>query len=179
MSRAACFAISIIGLGLLVGCASTPSTTSAVDGLYVIPEEPRGYQDERLELRNGRFRYWLIGDSVIVDERGRPLGPKYPLRGTFKVNDHRITFSTEHVDPRYPENVDTKYLDTVNGHSVLWTLSSKRIWERQHKIYDYGVLIRVADRGSDAESPSVRVLYDATMRKRIKEWRDPYVHGPQ
>jgi hypothetical protein len=178
MSRAVRFAILIAGFGLLVGCASVPSTTSAVDGLYVIPEEPRGYQDERLELRNGHFRYWFHGDSVVVDEHGRPLGPRYPLRGTFKVDGRRITFRTEN-DPKYNENVDDKYFDTVNGHSVLWTLSSKRMWERQHKIYDYGVLIRVADRGSDAESPSVGVLYDAKMRKRIKEWRDPFVHGPQ
>ena len=119
----------------------------------------------------GDFRYWHSSDTVVVDDHGRRVGPKYPIRGSFRVDGLKITFSSEEVDPRY--------IDTLNGHSILWTLSSRRIWQRQHKIYDYGVLIRVADRGSDAESPSVRVLYDAQTRKRIKEWRDPYVHGPQ
>ena len=164
-------AIMLMGVGVCAVSASAKSQPrSAVDGLYVIPAEVRGYQDERLELKNGRFRYWFSSDAVIVDEYGRKLGPKYPARGTFRVNGNRIVFSNSDVKDRYT--------DVVNGVSVLWQLESKRIWERQHKIYDYGVLIRVAARGADAESPSIRVLYDAEMRKKQKQWRDPFVHGP-
>jgi hypothetical protein len=173
MQRIACVASFFVANAVLVGCASAPAyARPQIDGLYVMSEEVRGYQDDRLELRNGRFRYWHSGDVIVVDERGRNLDKtKYPIRGTFKVDGSRITFSSEDVDARY--------IDTINGHSVLWTLDSKRIWDRQHKIYDYGVLIRVASHGSDADSPSIRVLYDARMRKRIKEWRDPFVHGRQ
>ena len=154
MPRIARVAVVLIGVALVASCASPQSyARPQIDGLYVIPAEVRGYQDDRLELRSGRFRYWHSSDSVVVDERGRPVGPKYPIRGTFKVDGRRIIFSSEHVDDRY--------IDTVNGHSVLWKFDSKRIWERLHKIDDYAVLIRVASRGSDAESPSVRVLYDA------------------
>ena len=157
---------------LATSCASAPIHARAqIDGLYVIPAEVRGYQSDRLELKNGRFRYWHSGDSILVDEHGRPLGPKSPIRGTFRVDGRRIVFSNQDVGDRY--------VDTLNGNLVLWTLDSKQIWERQHKIYDYGVLIRVASGGADAESPSVRVLYDAGMRKKHKEWRDPFVHGPQ
>jgi hypothetical protein len=170
MPRAVRFGIVFSGL-MFVGCASTPSTTARVDGVYVIPEEVSHYQSDRLELKNGRFRFWHSSDSVVVDEHGHPLGPKYPICGTFRVDGRRITFSSEDVGDRY--------IDTVNGYSVLWKLDSKRIWERLHKIDDYAVLIRVANRGADAESPSVRVLYDARMRRRIKEWRDPFVHGVQ
>ena len=161
MSRVIHFTIAFSGL-VFAGCASPPtSATAQIDGLYVIPEEVRGYQSDRLELRSGHFRYWHSSDLVVVDEHGRPLGPKYPVRGTFRVDGRRIVFSREDVNDRY--------VDTVNGHAVLWTRDSKGIWERQRKIYDYGVLIRVAGHGYDAESPSVRVLYDAQMRKKVKE----------
>jgi hypothetical protein len=160
----------LIALGICAASAQSQAR-SAADGLYVIPAEMRGYQDERLELKNGHFRYWFSSDAVIVDEHGREIGPKYPIKGTFRVDGHKIVFGSSEVEDRY--------IDTVNGHSVLWTLDSRRIWERQRKIYDYGVLIRVASRGADAESPSVRVLYDAAMLKKHKEWRDPFVHGPQ
>jgi hypothetical protein len=169
MKRVTRLAVTFIGLLLAAGCASTPSSTAQIDGVYVIPEEVSHYQGDRLELKNGRFRWWHSSDSVVVDEHGRPIGPNYPIRGTFRVDGRRITFSSEDVGERY--------IDTLNGHSVLWTPDSKRIWERQHKIYDYGVLIRVPASGADA--PSVRVLYDAEMRKKHKEWRDPFVHGPQ
>lgn len=172
MSRVARFAVLLSGLALAAGCASvSTSATSQVDGSYVILEEVRGYQSDRLELKNGRFRYWHSSDSVVVDEHGRPVGPKYPIRGTFRVDGRRITFSSDDVGDRY--------IDTVNGHQVLWQPESKRIWERRHKIYDYGVLIRVPSGGADTESPSVRVLYDAEMLRKHKEWRDPFVHGPQ
>jgi hypothetical protein len=171
MSRAVRFVIVFGGLAF-AGCASAPtSATAQVDGVYVIPEEVSHYQSDRLELKNGRFRYWHSSDSVLVDDHGRPIGPKYPIRGMFRVEGCRVTFSSEDVGERY--------VDTVNSHAVLWTPGSKRIWERQHKIYDYGVLIRVQSSGSDPESPSVRVLYDAAMLKKHKEWRDPFVHGPQ
>ena len=81
-----------VALAGLAGCVSPPTyTRSQIDGLYVIPEEVRGYQRDRLELRNGRFRYWHSGDMVIVDERGRNIDrTKYPIRGTFRVEDRKI-----------------------------------------------------------------------------------------
>jgi hypothetical protein len=146
-------------------------TRSPFEGLYVIPSEVRGYQDERLELKNGRFRYWFSSDAVVLDEHGHAIGVDVPVRGTYRVDGHKVTFSNPEVEDRYT--------DVVNGIPVLWRLESKRIWEREHKIYDYGVLIRVVANGADAMSPSVSVLYDREMRKTHKEWRDPFVHGPQ
>jgi len=144
---------------------------SSVDGLYVIPSEVRGYQNETLELKHGHFRYWFSSDAVVLDEHGRAIGSDMPLRGTYRVDGHKVTFSNPEVQDRYT--------DVVNGVPVLWRLESKRIWEQEHKIYDYGVLIGVAASGRDAKPPSVRVLYDAQMKKTHGEWRDPFVYGPQ
>jgi hypothetical protein len=173
MTRFEYLAVTLIAVGMpAISSLAQSKARSAVDGLYVIPAEVRGYQNERLELKNGRFRYWFSGDVVVLDENGRDLNrTKYAIRGTFRVDGRKIIFGNQDVEDRYT--------DVINGVPVLWRMESKRIWERQHKIYDYGVLIRVAAKGSDAESPSIRVLYDAEMRKKHKEWRDPFVHGPQ
>ena len=162
----------LVAVILFSGCALASShSRPQIDGLYLIPEEVGGYQHERLELRNGHFRYWFSGDVVTVHE-GHNANPTVdPIHGTFRVEDRKILFSNRQVPERY--------VDTINGHAVLWRPDGKSIWERQHKIYDYAVLIKVADHGSETESPSVRVLYDARMRKKIRGWRDPFVHGPQ
>ena len=172
MHRVTYMAALLVAIVLLSGCASAfGHYCSQIDGLYLIPEEVGGYQHERLELRNGHFHYWFSSDVVVFVE-GHEVSPtKSPIRGTFRVEGHKILFSDHQVDERY--------IDTVNGHAVLWRSDGNSIWERQHKIYDYGVLIKVASRGSQAESPSVRVLYDEQMRKKVKVWRDPFVHGLQ
>ncbi|QDV46084.1 hypothetical protein Enr13x_59880 [Stieleria neptunia] len=70
----------------------------------------------------------------------------------------------------------------INGKTVLLRDDALRAYKKDKKLYDYGVLIRVADyRGMrtmfDIEKithPSIKILY----KDKSKTWSDPFVAGP-
>ena len=64
----------------------------------------------------------------------------------------------------------------------MWRDDGLQIWREQHKIYDYAVLIKTDGRVTEDGTilgPSIRSLYDSRMRQRNRDWKDPFVHGPQ
>jgi hypothetical protein len=140
-----------------------------LEGVYCTPDEISGFSGTVLELKGGRFRYWFYSDVRGPDE------PKYPLTGPYAVRDGTLFLSHKYIGQQEWAP------DGVNGVRVLWRPDGLRLWREKRQVYDYAVLIKVE--GAQAEvpnvpRPAVAVLYDAETRARVKEWKDPFVHGP-
>jgi len=150
--------------------AGLASTAPGLEGVYCTCSEIGGFSGTVLELRDGKFRYWFYSDVMGLDE------PRYPITGDYLVRGNRLVLGDKRI---YEQNW---FSDTVNGIRVLWRDDGRQVWREQHKIYDYAVLIktnsRLADNGA-VGGASIRSLYDAGMRKRIRFWKDPFVYGPQ
>jgi hypothetical protein len=74
-------------------------------------------------------------------------------------------------------SLDKYALMKINGHDVLMRADAAQIYKKDHKLYDYGILIKVSDESSrfidltNISNPSVKLLYaDPT-----KPWSDPYI----
>ena len=70
---------------------------------------------------------------------------------------------------------------TVNGYRVLMRDDAFKLFREQNKLYDYGILIKVAEATAnvrpglqDVEHKSIKSLYGDPS----KSWKDPYVNGP-
>lgn len=139
-----------------------------LDGVYCTPAEIGGFSGTVLEIKGGRFRYWFYSDLRGGDE------PQYPLTGEYTLQDGKLTLNNEQVYQR------EWFPDVLNGIPVLLRADALKVWREEKKIFDYGVLIKtegmVNDDG-DIARPSVKELYEAD--KKGKEWKDPFVHGPQ
>ncbi len=68
----------------------------------------------------------------------------------------------------------------INGHDVLITDSTLKLYRAKKKLYDYGVLVKVSDKPilfpsefKKVQHPSVKVLYTDPN----KPWRGPFVYG--
>lgn len=66
----------------------------------------------------------------------------------------------------------------IKGRRVFLRDDALKAFRKQNKLYDYGILIKVAD-GIDSEldrakHESIKVLY----QDAAKEWKDPFVNGP-
>jgi len=68
----------------------------------------------------------------------------------------------------------------INDRLVLLRDDALRAWQHGQRLYDYGILIRVADTPGfvatldDVKHESIKVLY----QDRSKPWKDPFVSGP-
>lgn len=146
------------------------SKVPGVEGTYCTAHEIAGFSGTVLELKAGKFRYWFYSDV------GGGQEPKYPVVGPYSLQDGKLTLDHAHVSQ------DTWQADVINGIPVLWRPDGLKSWQQNKRIYDYGVLIKVEGKVTNEDSvarPSIKVLYDAEMRKRLKEWKDPFVNGPQ
>ncbi len=161
---------------LIIGCdkQSPPTITNGrlAEGVYATPSEISGYSGTTLELKDGNFRYWFYTDVRGPDE------PEYPITGKYKFQDGKVILNNDEV------NQSVWFVDVVNGIPVLWRDDALKTWKQEQKIYDYGVLVwsenNVPEDGLyELERTSVTELYSAEKKKQIKEWKDPFVHGPQ
>ena len=145
-----------------------PAKPRGLEGIYCTPVEISGFSGTALELKDGKFEYWFYSDVGTGDE------PEYPVTGKYSQKDGQLTLNHEQVSQRdwFPA--------VIKGVRVLLRPDAWKIWREQKKIYDYGVLIQVdetVDDDGDVERPSVKQLYGAG--KKDREWKDPFVHGPQ
>src|SRR5262245_30177406 len=146
------------------------SKVTGIEGTYCTAHEIAGFSGTVLELKAGKFRYWFYSDV------GGGAAPKYPVSGGYLFQDGKLTLDHQQVSQQ------TWFTDLVNGVPVLWRPDGLKSWQQNKRIYDYGVLIKVEGGVTNADivaRPSIKALYDAEMRKRLKEWKDPFVHGPQ
>lgn len=142
-----------------------PDKTSGLEGIYCTPLEISGFSGTVLELKAGRFRYWFYSDVIISN------GPKYPLSGEYSIEEGRLMLHHQQVSQ------SEWYVEQHKEIPLLMRTDALKSWREQKKFYDYGVLIKTAgelDERGIIPRPSIRVLYDAD-----RQWKDPYVHGPQ
>ena len=68
----------------------------------------------------------------------------------------------------------------IKGHTVLLRDDALKAYREQNQLYNYGILIKVAEsityteKLSVAKHESIKVLYENAS----KEWKDPFVNGP-
>ena len=100
-----------------------------------------GFQNETLELADGRFRYWFSSDIA------RAPGPAYPLEGTYSLTDTNLVLSSG----------QTYSIRQLNGTKTLWKPDAVEKWNRQKIIPNYGILVPVPSIKS--EKPSLHTLF--------------------
>lgn len=144
--------------------AATPKSERSnilVPGVYVNVAEIRGFHSSYLHAKaNGTFSFNLFGcTGSFSDDGDINLSD-----GWFKAGD-RLWHPSK-----------------LNGHDVLWTGGSWKLWSKERKLYDYGLLVRVDESNPIAalkDPPSVATLYGGKVKPTLKEWRDPFVFGPR
>ena len=144
--------------------------TSQFDGVYCTAREISGSSGTILELKGEKFRYWFYSDLIGPD------GPEYTITGSYRVVDGKLVLDHGQVTQK------EWFPDVINGVPVLFRDDALKIWREQGRLYDYGILIKApsADLSDDsAERPSITVLYDEEMKKRLEDRKDPDVRGPR
>jgi hypothetical protein len=69
---------------------------------------------------------------------------------------------------------------SINGRIVLLRDDAREAYESEDKLYDYGILIKIADKADlmldldEVKHESIKLLYT----DKTKGWKDPFVHGP-
>ena len=83
---------TLLLLVCLAGC-------KAIDGTYF--PGCAAYAGDRVELRNGRFKWDKFTDAIEVDEAGKPVDsfPDYPKHGDYRIDDTTLTFTFEGGGP--------------------------------------------------------------------------------
>jgi len=133
---------------------------TAVDGVFTMCSEVRGFSGETVELKDGKFRYWFYSDVSTGKD------PTYPLTGTYTVNGTTLTL--EHADIYAKDRT----LAVVNGVRVLWRKDGLDLWQKEKRLHPYAVLIFVegAKEGPvNGKRPSLDVLTTPEMRDRDKK----------
>jgi hypothetical protein len=110
----------------LLGCKQGPRPEN---GVYVTAREVFGFQSEILELRNGRFRYWILSD----------VGPAEPFErsGDYTRDGDRIVMPGKATEPQ------DRLLVQGKGGGWLLRSDSEELWKKENRLAPYGTLIRV------------------------------------
>lgn len=129
-----------------------------VPGIYVNVSEIRGFHTSYLHVRKDGYKFFLFScTGGFTDD------------GTVDLTDGWFSAGGNYWHP-----------DKMNGHDIVWRGDAWRLWTAEHKLFDYGILVRV--QGDDPikaikDPPSVASLYDAETKAKVAEWRDPFVFG--
>ena len=111
---------------ILLGCSNDAQPE---DGVYVSPREVSLVHSEVLELRNGKYRYWMMGD----------VGPREPIKlsGDYRVMNDRVLMEGDNTPPH-----DREIL--VDGTTMrLLRSDASEVWHKERKLHSYGTLTRV------------------------------------
>lgn len=116
----------VVLLLILPGCSED---THPENGVYVSPREVAAFHSEVLELKNGKYRYWMLGD----------VGPReaIQLSGDYQLKNGRILMEGNDAPPG-----DREFLVRQTGAKLLRSDASE-IWLKERKLHPYGTLIRV------------------------------------
>ncbi len=155
-----------------VGVYSSPSEIGAFSGTVLVIDK---WMNDDLIYRMKFYSDVVIDGSIEQDE----------LSGTCLIEGDRIYIpqaSGYYRDgkPDLSASVDRYTRVAVNGNVTLMRDDAYRGFNTQGKLYDYGVLIKIAEKAdvlldlSDVEHKSIKVLYN----DKTKPWKDPFVNGP-
>lgn len=139
-------------------------------GVYSSPSEVGGFSGTVLSiermLTTESLSYRMTFSSDLGGARGEKHG--WPL-----VEGDRLYLPVSSQITRYRRV-------NVKGHTVLMEDEALRAFREQNRLYDYGILIKVLDKGdpflnlTSVKHESIKVLY----QNATAPWQDPFVHGP-
>jgi hypothetical protein len=132
------------------------------DGVYMSCGEVANFAGEKLELKEGKFRFWQRSDSCIEIDHGK-LGNVPSVEGTYTVNDNVLTL-------HHPSLArDKRTFQTINGVTVLWRAYGLQKWTGEGKIHPFSALLKVEhvpDKKSDEPAyPTIKLIYSDEMLK--------------
>jgi hypothetical protein len=150
------------------GAAGQRQGQPELEGVYTTCEEVQGFFWEVLELKGGKYRYWVRSDVSTSGEK-----PAEPCAGDYKLTGKTLTFD-------HPSLKDSpRTLGELNGVAILWRGDGAKLWEEKKQVHLYGTLIRI--RGVEegppphAAIPSIRVLYTKEMvEQEQKEYENRF-----
>ena len=156
-------------VGVLLAAIANISALAAsepppVEGVYLTCEEVSIFFSEVLELRNGKFRYWMYSDAHMQGTKES----EYPISGNYSVTGDILTLENKNVTT----NIRTR--DFINDTAILWRDDGLKHWKEKGEYYPYAVLIRVGDGPYDPEiheRSSIKRLYS---KEKLKEEASAY-----
>jgi hypothetical protein len=156
-----------------IGVYSSPSEIGDLHGTVLSVEKT----DRPMTAQHFTYRLFMYSDLVTDDEI-----PQKELSGDILVEGERLflPIATGYHYPNQNEPVLNASLYrytrmTIHGRVVLLRDDALRHYLRDKSLYDYGVLIKVADDAkqltklADAKHESIKILYDDPK----KEWKYP------
>ena len=172
--------------------AVPPSRPSTADddgnwpGVYASPSEIRRFSRTVLVLDAGPepaehyYRMWFTSDFFIANAIPQKERTGFCLAEGDRLYLPEASGAYVGGRPRLSARLTRYTRLTINGQDVLMRDDALRAYREKNKLYDYGILIRVA--GGIAgeadlrrvEAPSVKLLSEDPA----VPWRDPFVHGP-
>ena len=144
---------------IVSGCAAERVATQRPTGssvvwldseVFVLPQEA-GFQSERLELKDGRFRYWFSSDVIV------PNPPQYPIEGYYEFKGDQLVLSSG----------KTYTVRTLQGTRTLWRPTAVDYWERYEIIDVYGILLPVDQKQSGMAT--LEPLFTNEQREHSRE----------
>jgi hypothetical protein len=180
--------LGLVALCIIAKAADALKTSSedaAWIGAYSSPSEIAGYTGTVLVIEKGsldglRHRMTVYSDVVSSDSIEQP-----ELDGKVLTDGDKLYISTASGFSNDGKPVLSGSLERytgvkINGRTVLLRDDALKAYREHNRLYDYGVLIKVAEsterfaKLADIKHESIKVLYSDPK----KEWKDPFVHGP-
>jgi len=120
----------LLAIAILLGLFGCTERRSPENGVYVTPREVFGLQSEILELQNGKYRYWVLGD----------VGPRVPFEraGRYTVKTDRIHFDEGKDGP------DDRLIISDDEMSRLLRDDAEEEWKKNGRLNPYGTLTKVS-----------------------------------
>jgi hypothetical protein len=180
----------VFALAFAASVAADPpkraSTENSWIGVYSSPSEIGGYTGTVLFIDRsitGQLEHRTISYSdVVITDKDRIEQPE--SQGDIMLDGDKLYLSSAsgfyyRRKPVISGHIERYTRVRINGRSVLLRDDALEAYRRHDSLYDYGILIKVADR-TDAfadvnkvKHESIKVLY----KNPKKEWNDPFVHG--
>lgn len=155
-----------------IGVYSSPSEIGGFTGTVLSIEE--GLRDD-LDYRMTYYTDVIIGGQIREKEK----------RGTVLIDGDKVYIPMadgflEKDGARLDASLSRYTRVNIRGRTVLMRDDALRAYRAENRLYDYGVLIKVAEKLelvaelNDAKHESIKVFYEHPD----KSWRDPFVNGP-
>jgi hypothetical protein len=164
---------------------SQEATEASWLGLYSSPEEISGFTGTVLAIEraySGGLEYRM---TFYTDVRSRDDIEEPEKRGDVVVEGDTMYLPRARGYYRDGKAILSADIDRytrrqICGRTVLLRDDALKAFTQDNKLYDYGILIKVADTVErfanldDARHESIKVLYD----NPASGWNDPFVNGP-
>jgi len=154
-------------------------------GLYSSPEEISGFSGTVLAIEKGYYGDLQYRMTFYSDVRSNDDIDEAVKSGDVLVDGDKLYLpraAGHYRDGKAVLSADIERYSRreIGGRTVLLRDDALKAFTQENKLYDYGILIKVADSLQrfasldDVRHDSIKVLYDDPA----KGWNDPFVNGP-